>query len=644
MAVLLGTAVAGEARPRQFGWIVLQGVGGRLDLEYEREHAVQESPAGDREVSSSTATQNGWRELVAMEGRGFVYHPRFLVFDVDGEVELQQLDETTESGGSSDSVETNALLRGYGVNLGLFQEHPYGVDLFARRRTGITDSAFTPQQEVVSELEGARLNLRKRRIPSFFSLQRATTQQGGAFPLDEERTEARYQADYRGESGEGRLVYTLNENDSSFATEPLLTHRIELSSGGRFDPDHGATANLSAGASRQTGLFLFQEEHVAGGFGWKFTPRLHSHLQTAARRQSSPGSRVTDVQSSLSLVHQLYESLETSFDFAADHQHINEAGRDDEVSGDLAWAYRKRVPGGSLSLSLGGNRTLNREEGLGGRGLAIDERHTFLVDGVVFLDELSVLVETVVVTDPTGNLPYIDGLDYRIETVGDWTRLELVPGGRLRVGDTVLVDYEVHAQPDVTFLTDGWNVGGAYAFNWGLAVYASRSHSAVHLQSGEASSLRFQSSTGTNVGARLSRGISTSEVSYEKQENPSSPYDRVQARQTITLRPSSTVAVAIAGAWTRTTYPALAESFAGKTAMARADWYPRRFARVSFQTTYDEREQIADKLTGLRFQLEGNLRYRLIEISMVDTQDYIDSDISGHDENNRLFLRLRKRF
>jgi len=29
---------------------------------------------------------------------------------------------------------------------------------------------------------------------------------------------------------------------------------------------------------------------------------------------------------------------------------------------------------------------------------------------------------------------------------------------------------------------------------------------------------------------------------------------------------------------------------------------------------------------------------------MVDTQDYIDSDISGHDENNRLFLRLRKRF
>lgn len=644
VVLLLGPAAPAEGRGRQLGWIILQGVGGRLDLEYERDHGVQESPAGEGEVSSSTETQNVFRELVALGGRGFVYHPRFLVFDVDGEIELQQLDETAESGGLSTTTDSSSLLRGYGVNLGFFREHRNGVDLFARRRTGTTDSPFAPQQEVVSELEGIRLNLRKRRIPSFFSLQRSTTTQGGAFPLDESRIEARYQADYRGEESEARLVYTLDENDSSFATEALQTHRIELSSGTRLDPDHAGSANLSAGASRQTGLFLFQEEHLAAGFGWAFTPHLRSQLQTVARRQSARGNRIADVQGTFSLVHQLYESLDTNFEFAADHQTINEDGRDDELSGNLSWAYRKRVPGGSVSLSLGGTRTLNREEGLGGRGLAIDERHLFLVDGVVFLDAPSVLVETVVVTDASGNLPFIEGQDYRIETVGGWTRLELVPTGRLHVGDLVLVDYDFHAQPDVTYLSDGWNVGGSYAFNWGLVVYGGRSHGSAHLQSGAGSSLRFQSSTGTNVGARLTRGISTSAVAYEQQENPSSPYDRVQAQQTITLMPLPSLSLAVAGSWVRTTYPVLEASFAGLTAMTRADWRPRRFARCSFQTTYDEREQIADKLNSLRFQLEGALQYRLVEVSMVDTQEYLDSQIGGRDERNRFYVRLRKRF
>lgn len=644
VVALLCPAAVGEARERQLGWVVLHGVNGRLGLEYERDHNVRESPAGGADVSSSEETQSAFREVFAMEGRGFVYHPRFLVFHLDGEVELQQLDETSDNGGTSTTLESSSVFRGYGADLRFFAKHPYGVDLFARRHTGTSDSAFTAQQETVSDLAGIRISLRKGRIPSFFNLQRTTTRQGGTFPLDESRTEARYQADYHGARSTARFLYTFDENDSSFATEALQTHRVELSAGDQLDPDRAGFTSFSAGASRQTGLFLFQEEHMTASFGWNFTPRLRSSLQGVARRQSSPGSRVADVQSAFSLVHQLYESLETSFDFHVDHQHINDDGRDDEVSGGLALAYRKRVPGASVSLNLGGVRTLNREEGLGGRGLVIDERHTFQVDGVIFLDEASVLPETVVVTDTTGNVPFIEGEDYRVETVGGWTRLALVPGGRLGVGSTVLVDYDFHAQPDVTFVSESWNVGASYGFNWGLAIYGSRSHSSAHVQSGAANGLRFQSSTGTSVGARLTRGISTSEASYEKLENPSAPYDRVQARQTITLRPLRTLSVAMAASWARTTYPELEESFAGTTAMARAEWRPRRFVRLSFQTTYDEREQVAEKLSSLRFQLEGNLHYRLIDVSMVAVQDYIDSDLSGRDENNRLSIQLSKRF
>jgi hypothetical protein len=74
------------------------------------------------------------------------------------------------------------------------------------------------------------------------------------------------------------------------------------------------------------------------------------------------------------------------------------------------------------------------------------EIHVISEGGRVLLNEPFILPSTVVVSDPSGAVEYVRNLDYTQYETGIETEIEILPGGRIVVGDTIRVDYAYEVQ------------------------------------------------------------------------------------------------------------------------------------------------------------------------------------------------------
>jgi hypothetical protein len=79
------------------------------------------------------------------------------------------------------------------------------------------------------------------------------------------------------------------------------------------------------------------------------------------------------------------------------------------------------------------------------------------------------------VTDPTGLLVYVPGIDYTINPATNHIELNRVIGGRIADGTPVLIDYTIAPQPASTIMTDSFSISGRYDIQrgplHGLGVY-----------------------------------------------------------------------------------------------------------------------------------------------------------------------------
>jgi hypothetical protein len=105
--------------------------------------------------------------------------------------------------------------------------------------------------------------------------------------------------------------------------------------------------------------------------------------------------------------------------------------------------------GGRLRLGLGTTYENSTVEATGeawvpvvGEQHRVDASRTFLLDAA-FVDPASILVRA-----DDGTTEYTPGLDYRQTQVGTLVQIETLPGGRIAVGDLLLVDYRFRRLPD----------------------------------------------------------------------------------------------------------------------------------------------------------------------------------------------------
>ncbi len=619
--------------------VVLGDFGGDLELGLDRDQRKQDQPQAGGGFTPQEATQTTWREAIGLHTRGFVYHPRFLIFRLKGRWTLQQGQESGT--GQRDNV--NARLTDYSADGTFLQAHPYSLDLLSNRTTSIVDSTFTPQRVVTRRESQVALRLKRLRMPTTFRLRRASSVQQGTFPYQERHDQAHMDSQYWADTSRATFTYDYDSQDSTSLANNLVSHRAFLTVAADLDPEYDGRANGEAEIFRQSGNVLVQRNRGEGRFHWAFSDTVTSDLTAEVDNETIRRSNLMRVGLHGQLHHRLYQSLFTTFSGRVERLTID-AGLENEVGGVAAVTYRKQIPGGVLAIELHGGRSYTSDSGFGGQGQRVDEPHTIPVEGVVALDQPGVLGETVVVTDPTGLIFYVRGVDYDLFESRGTTLLTTRFGGRLRPGRSIVVDYAFQSQPDAAFVTLDRGAGVSLSFGWGLQLYLRKSSRHLRLTRGAISEDRLEPERNTEAGISLVHGPSTSSVTYAERINPNSPFRRLSAEELLNFRPYRNLSCSLSGRWGLTHLLDLQQTFQGRTVRGQVQWDLRGRLSVRAYARYGTQDQIGETVDTVAYGVEMSARYRAYRLELTDRQERYQSTTIGQTDENILYVRLTRAF
>jgi hypothetical protein len=167
------------------------------------------------------------------------------------------------------------------------------------------------------------------------------------------------------------------------------------------------------------------------------------------------------------LSHQLYNNLITSarvFGSSLDSDNLDETRWRTELRG----GYNKQdlLFGGAVSAALTVSYQETDRDSSFGLVDVIDESHVVTLGGMVILNRRFIIGPTIIVTNSDGTLVYTQGIDYLVfDLPEDLTQLQVIPGGRITIDETILVSYKAQALPSQKFSTTftkfrlGFNLG-----------------------------------------------------------------------------------------------------------------------------------------------------------------------------------------
>ncbi len=323
------------------------------------------------------------KEKLTLFSNGYFYHPRFLLYRaaVTGALSQERYDTSLAPAREwrpDDGFE-------YDFSLHLLPEHPYNLDLFARRYEPLFTERFADRENNVATSQGA--DFRFRRKPYFLH---------GRYS-DDTLTSGALSSEVHRLGLNGEYFKQFADSDHLSLTAAWNPSRFSKSTGLEGSSREVLLGNLLAFgryrlSSNLSSNHLDQEDRPSGRFEsdqliWqeRFDIALPLHLRSVLtyRYQKSenlfPGidperlralsSRSRDL--SATLTHQLFESLTSSYGFTRGTRD-SVGGESTSSSHQLGFSYDKTIPRGRLLLgaSFGRNEIENA-----GRTDVVNEPH-----------------------------------------------------------------------------------------------------------------------------------------------------------------------------------------------------------------------------------------------------------------------------
>lgn len=161
------------------------------------------------------------------------------------------------------------------------------------------------------------------------------------------------------------------------------------------------------------------------------------------------------------LTHQLYGNLVT----AADIWGMSQTSDPQDVTrlrGGISSQYSKVMFGAGVTAGLGYSYQVTDRDSRLGLVDVSDESQVVPLNGAVVLNRRFILTATIIVTNADGALVYTEGIDYTtFDLPDDLTQLQVIPGGQIETGDTILVSYQALALPSQEYSTTNtrYNLG-----------------------------------------------------------------------------------------------------------------------------------------------------------------------------------------
>jgi hypothetical protein len=483
-------------------------------------------------------------EEIALHVDGSVVSPRIFSYLLGGSFGLRQGWRDANFGGLGDS---DGILFGYDASLNLFPTSPVSGSFVANRFRDRMNQSFGTDTESNGDLLGATVRAATPWIASTVSWRRLDTQVeslGAITPT--RRSERRNTYEYTGErfTATDQVLLRFRDEDVADDSFPASSdyHVREASAliGRRFGPYLEKNLRGSVRWFDRSGDSDYGSLSGSGTFDWAITDTLRTLAQYDYNRFEAGVFDSTEHSGSISLNHELYQSLQTRWSAFATRSERDDGGR--LITGTtLDLAYRKKLPWQSqLTADLRGGYRYQDNDFRSGLISVRSEALTVNAFAGNLLANPRVDPATIRVFAGPSGPPLVEGLDYEIDVIGDRVAINVFPGGLIGLGDVLAVDYEFLVNASATTGTVDYSVGVGWSNEW-LLIRFDRSRQNESLIAGSGTE-QLQDSTRDNLRLELSWSSPSFEidggVELGRERSETFDYDEIAFLQSLRWRPT----------------------------------------------------------------------------------------------------------
>ncbi len=396
-----------------------------LDMRQRISRRASEGYGNDIYFDSST-------ERLRLDMLGYVYHPRFLIFQAGGAVGLLQ----SSSDLSGTSTRASHTFNDYNIDATFLPEHPYHLELFTRQQNG-AQTPFTVENMTISS-QGAIFGYKQR--PLFLNLSAISTSydrsSGWSDAMQYNAAGSHVLGPMTNSAGYSRTDTTTSQGLQSVRTDSHFSNTIGIST-------VSLTSSVGTGRQRQsspadvslldTDTSLWSE-HLIARLPLNFTlDGLHDYRndETTTGDTSVPALQTNmftkTTTDSVAITHSLYSSLRTSYS-AARTAIQSENGDYDSLLQVFALNYAKKIPGGDLHTGYSFQDVVVTRKGT---AAIVNEGHQSAVPGVFALNNpaANAATVTILVRDPNPPQDLVAltvNVNYTVQQLGNTVQIAIV--------------------------------------------------------------------------------------------------------------------------------------------------------------------------------------------------------------------------
>jgi hypothetical protein len=436
-------------------WFDMEMPTGALDFKYHLERNTIKQ-AG----TTSTTTSDTFQETVSLVTTADVVSANLLDLKLGGTVGLEQ--DFYDAAGQRRS--SDDVLDDWDVSGTILRNEFAPLTLYGRRTEQIVTPDFSPSLQSIDTTYGGNLQIRSDSLPTQFELYHSDDSQNQLTGGDNNFTLSQDVFHWHTDAVElphQSLAWDYNfrntdEQESGGGPIHYQTHDADLTHGYYFGAAGASSLTSTLSADVQTGDLAYQRYHYDENLQLQHTPNLQSHYDYSLEQDRSSGVTQTINTIDVGLVHHLFRSLVSSADAGGSLVDATGNGQTPQVYGRTNFSYTKLIPDGTLLANL--NFGWQWEQSPAGTQPipVINQALTFNNSQPLALTQTNIDPNSIQVLGTNG-VPFVNGRDFAVNTVGHLIQIERVIGGLIPAGGSVLLDYDLF--PQAAHTTNTGNAG-----------------------------------------------------------------------------------------------------------------------------------------------------------------------------------------
>jgi len=427
-----------------------------------------------------------YRGTLTADTSGFIGHPNLISFNLSGSFGLSQQYVRSDSANRHEDPLTT--IDEYDVSVLLLKASKAPTTLYSRRSETFLDRQFGDSIRSVATETGAIVLLRSDVAPSSFHyFHREEDQTSEINPADFNLVQDTFEWETQWKPSANQTLtwdYTfdnvqesgdLRRSNSFMRHNALATHTLD------FGPDNVNNLRSTLLLFSETGDFPLDRVRLDESLRLRHSPRFETQYDYAIDWTDRHDASQLFQRGSAGFRHKLFESLVSSGDIGAS---MLQTDPDDftsqQVFADLGLDYTKQAPAGRITAGLNLSGTLQQDSERGSPIAIFDEAHAFGPSGLITLERQNIEPASIVITNATGILTFLPGVDYTLRAFPDRVEIRRVLGGSIAEGEVLLIDYRIGPEPASDTTTLGIGVTLRYDFEEtflkGVGLYARYFH------------------------------------------------------------------------------------------------------------------------------------------------------------------------